>query len=94
MSMFNKKAVTYDQLIDMIKAMRDANKIDSIYAEECLGGSLEIFVSAKDEEEVYEKEASYAQGAEEKLMRKWVDEDHPEATEEQKANLTKLFREV
>jgi hypothetical protein len=95
MSMFNKKAVTYDQLIDMIKAMRDANKIDSIYAEECLGGSLEIFVSAKDEEEVYEKEASYAQKeAEEKLMRKWVDEDHPEATEEQKANLTKLFREV
>jgi hypothetical protein len=55
MSMFNKKAVTYDQLIDMIKAMRDANKIDSIYAEECLGGSLEIFVSARDEEEVYER---------------------------------------
>jgi hypothetical protein len=41
MSMFNNKAVTYDQLIDMIKAMRDANKIDSIHAEECLGGSLE-----------------------------------------------------
>jgi hypothetical protein len=34
------------------------------------------------------------QEAEEKLMRKWVDEDHPEVTEEQKANLTKLFREV
>ena len=94
MSMFNNKAVTYDQLIDMIKAMRDANKIDSIHAEECLGGSLEIFVSAKDEEEVYEKEASYAQEAEEKLMRKLVDEDHPEATEEQKANLVKLFKEV
>ena len=89
MSYFNNKAVTYDQLIDMIKAMRDANKIDSIYAEECLGGSLEIFVYARDEEE-----ASYAQEAEEKLMRKWVDEDHPEVTEEQKANLTKLFREV
>ena len=88
MSMFNNKAVTYDQLIDMIKAMRDANKIDSIHAEECLGGSLEIFVYARDEEEVYEKEA------EERLMRKWVDEDHPEVTEEQKANLTKLFREV
>jgi hypothetical protein len=41
MSMFNNQAVTYDQLIDMIKAMRDANKIDSIHAEECLGGSLE-----------------------------------------------------
>jgi hypothetical protein len=94
MSMFNNKAVTYDQLIDMIKAMRDANKIDSIHAEECLGGSLEIFVYARDEEEVYEKEASYAQEAEERLMRKWVDEDHPEVTEEQKANLTKLFREV
>jgi hypothetical protein len=94
MSMFSKNAVTYDQLIDMIKAMRDANKIDSIHAEECLGGSLEIFVYARDEEEVYEKEASYAQEAEEKLMRKWVDEDHPEATEEQKDNLTKLFREV
>jgi hypothetical protein len=52
MSMFNNKAVTYDQLIDMIKAMRDANKIDSIHAEECLGGSLEIFVYARDEEEV------------------------------------------
>ena len=88
MSYFNNKAVTYDQLIDMIKAMRDANKIDSIHAEECLGGSLEIFVYARDEEEVYEKEA------EERLMRKWVDEDHPEVTEEQKANLTKLFREV
>ena len=43
---------------------------------------------------MYEKEASYAQEAEERLMRKWVDEDHPEVTEEQKANLTKLFREV
>jgi hypothetical protein len=74
--------------------MRDGDEIDSIYIEECMGGSLEIFVSAKDEEEVYEKEASYAQEAEERLMRKWVDEDHPEATEEQKANLTKLFREV
>ena len=52
MSYFNNKAVTYDQLIDMIKAMKDANKIDSIYAEECLGGSLEIFVYARDEEEV------------------------------------------
>ena len=94
MSMFSKNAVTYDQLIDILRAMRDGDEIDSIYIEECMGGSLEIFVSAKDEEEVYEKEASYAQEAEEKLMRKWVDEDHPEATEEQKANLTKLFREV
>jgi hypothetical protein len=55
MSMFNKKAVTYDQLIDMIKAMRDANKIDSIYAEECLGGSLEIFVVSLRRGGVYEK---------------------------------------
>jgi hypothetical protein len=29
-----------------------------------------------------------------RLMKIWVDEDYPEATEEQKANLTKLFREV
>lgn len=47
-----------------------------------------------DEEEVYEKEASYAQETEERLMRKWVAEDYPEATEEQKANLVKLFMEV
>ena len=89
MSMFNNKAVTYDQLIDMIKAMRDANKIDSIHAEECLGGSLEIFVYARDEEEVpadMEEES--------RLMQKWVAEDYPEATEEQKANLVKLFKEV
>ena len=50
MSYFNKKAVTYDQLIDMLKAMKDADTIDSIDVEECMGGSLEIFVSAKDEE--------------------------------------------
>jgi DNA topoisomerase IA len=41
-----------------------------------------------------EEEVSYTQEEKERLMRKWVDEDHPEATEEQKANLTKLFREV
>jgi hypothetical protein len=27
-------------------------------------------------------------------MHKWVDEDYPEATDEQKANLVKLFKEV
>jgi DNA topoisomerase IA len=37
---------------------------------------------------------SYTQEEKERLMRKWVDEDYPEATEEQKANLVKLFREV
>ena len=31
---------------------------------------------------------------EERLMRKWVDEDYPKATDEQKANLLKLFKEV
>jgi hypothetical protein len=31
---------------------------------------------------------------EERLMHKWVDEDYPEATDEQKANLVKLFKEV
>lgn len=46
-----KKAVTYDQLIDMLKAMKDADTIDSIDVEECMGGSLEIFVSAKNVEE-------------------------------------------
>lgn len=51
MSMFNNRKVTYDQLIDMLKRMHDEGKIDSIYAEECLSGSLEIFVYAKDEEE-------------------------------------------
>lgn len=51
MSYFNKKAVTYDQLIDILRAMRDGDEIDSIYIEECMGGSLEIFVSSKDEEE-------------------------------------------
>jgi hypothetical protein len=92
MSYFNKKTVTRDELIKMLNDM-DMNLM-SIEVEECHGGSLEIFVYARDEEEVYEKEASYAQEAEERLMRKWVDEDHPEVTEEQKANLTKLFREV
>ena len=29
-----------------------------------------------------------------RLMRKWVDEDYPTLTEEQRANLTKLFMEV
>jgi hypothetical protein len=29
-----------------------------------------------------------------RLMKIWVAEDYPEVTEEQKANLTKLFREV
>lgn len=51
MSVFKERAVTYDQLIDMIKRMHDEGKIDSIYAEECLSGSLEIFVYAKDEED-------------------------------------------
>lgn len=98
MSMFNNKAVTYDQLIDMVKAMRDADKIDSIYAEECLGGSLEIFVYAKDF--VYardEEEASKWDEDRINAVRRsmgWVAEDHPEATEEQKANLVKLFKEV
>ena len=55
MSYFNKKAVTYDQLIDILRAMRDGDGIDSIYVEECMGGSLEIFVSAKDEEEQNEE---------------------------------------
>ena len=51
MSVFKNRAVTYHQLIDMIKKMHDEGKIDSIYAEECLGGSLEIFISAVDDEE-------------------------------------------
>ena len=29
-----------------------------------------------------------------RLMRKWVDEDYPTLTEQQRANLTKLFMEV
>ena len=51
MSVFNERAVTYDQLIDMLKRMHDEGKIDTIYAEECMSGSLEIFVYAKDEED-------------------------------------------
>ena len=46
--------VTLEQLIDMLKAMKDAGKIDTIYAEEFWGGSLEIFISAKDEEITHE----------------------------------------
>lgn len=43
--------VTLEQLIDTLKAMKDADKIHTIYAEEFLGGSWEIFVGAKDEED-------------------------------------------
>jgi hypothetical protein len=46
-----KNIVTFEQLIDMLKAMKDADKIHTIYAEEFYGGSWEIFVGAKDEEE-------------------------------------------
>jgi uncharacterized protein YjgD (DUF1641 family) len=50
MSIFKQNIVTFEQLMEMLKKMNDEGKIDTIYAEECLGGSLEIFVSAKDEE--------------------------------------------
>jgi hypothetical protein len=48
MSYFKKKSVTRDELIRMLNDM----EIDKIEVEECYGGSLEIFVYAKDEEEV------------------------------------------
>jgi hypothetical protein len=46
MSWFKKKTVTRDELIKMLNDM----EIDKIEVEECHGGSLEIFVYAKDEE--------------------------------------------
>ena len=52
MSIITKEnIVTFDKLIDMLKAMKDADKIHSIYAEEFYGGSLDIFVCTKDEED-------------------------------------------
>jgi hypothetical protein len=48
MSYTNKKTVTRDELLKMLDAM----KIDRIEVEECYSGSLEVFVYAKDEEEV------------------------------------------
>jgi hypothetical protein len=88
----------------------------TLSAEECLGGSLEIFVYAEMSEADFirasQRDAMRSKAcckavlhlieslsAEEfnekvRLMKIWVDEDYPEATEEQKANLTKLFREV
>ena len=50
MSVFKQNIVTFEQLMEILKKMNDEGKIDTIYAEECLGGSWEIFVSAKDEE--------------------------------------------
>jgi len=47
MSYFNTKTVTRDELIRMLNDM----EIDKIDVEECHGGSLEIFVYVKDEEE-------------------------------------------
>ena len=48
MSCFKKKIVTRDELIKMLDDM----EIDKIEVEEFQGGFLEIFVYAKDEEEV------------------------------------------
>jgi hypothetical protein len=56
MSYFNKKTVTRDELIKMLNDM-DMNLM-SIEVEECHGGSLEIFVSAKDDED-YEDPSDY-----------------------------------
>ena len=56
MSYFNKKTVTRDELIRMLNDM-DTNLM-RIEVEECHGGSLEIFVYAKDEEE-YEDPTDY-----------------------------------
>ena len=49
MSYFNKKTVTRDELIKMLNDMdTDLMRIE---VEECYGGSLEIFVHVKDEED-------------------------------------------
>ena len=80
--------VTAEQVREVL-IKRVIQAYDSGELLEAIGAPFDTY-----EEEVYEKEASYAQEAEERLMRKWVAEDYPEATEEQKANLTKLFREV
>jgi hypothetical protein len=56
MSYFNKKTVTRDELIKMLNDM-DINLM-SIEVEECHGGSLEIFVSVKDDED-YEDPSDY-----------------------------------
>jgi hypothetical protein len=55
MSIITKEnIVTLEQLIDTLKAMKEADKIHSIYAEEFYGGSLDIFVCTKDEEITHE----------------------------------------
>jgi len=50
-----KKTITRDELVKMLDAM----EIDKIEVEECYGGSLEVFVYAKDDEEVYEDPSDY-----------------------------------
>lgn len=46
MNYFNKKIVTRDEFVKMLDDM----EIDKIEVEECQGGSLEVFVYAKEEE--------------------------------------------
>lgn len=46
MSYLHKKVVSRDELIKMLNDM----EIEEITVEECYGGSLEVFVYAKDEE--------------------------------------------
>lgn len=46
MSYSNKRIVTRDELVEMLDAMN----IDKVEVEECYGGSLEVFVHAKEVE--------------------------------------------
>ena len=62
------------------------------------------YVNATKEEEVpkdvdmwveaWEKKWQRMTRKKDRLMSKWIDEEYSEATDEQKANLLKLFREV
>ena len=54
MSYLHKKVVSRDELIKMLNDM----EIEEITVEECHGGSLEVFVYAKGDEE-YEDPSDY-----------------------------------
>jgi DNA topoisomerase IA len=56
---------------------------------------LEHFRTKFGRDAVFENwEVSADMEEESRLMHKWVTEEYPKITEEQKANLVKLFREV
>jgi len=47
----NTKTVSIDELIAMLQKIKDSQKFTSIEVDECISGSLDIFVYVKEENE-------------------------------------------